>query len=307
MCHLNTLVLSEILSLFIKNFKFLDYNAIFSRKMHQMKSVSLKYYFSNFEIVSINEKNHYFTAIYPDISIIQWNTNWTFIQSLTRFELGKHPSYMKVIDSKLFISTDEILFKATLNEFDILKSFEKKKTWYRGIYYNETNKEIYICAQPAKSSIRDLTQKADTEQCNDGIITSNGNSIDIFNTDLNFKDSIDLRNNTPYRIIGKNGILYVGTNEGKILIIKNRQIDDSFYTHCNKIIGAILADQNGYLVVGCFCKCELYLYASNGAAVRKIEHNMTSPCFISDLKFDDKNRLVVLTTSYSYQSLESYY
>ena len=68
-----------------------------------------------------------------------------------------------------------------------------------------------------------------------------------------------------------------------------------------------MTDQNGYLVIGCFCKCELYLYQPNGVVVRKIKHNMTSPCYISDLKFDEKNRLVVLTISYSYQSLESYY
>ena len=83
--------------------------------MHHLKSVSSNHYFSNFEIVTINKKYYYFTASYPNISITKWDTNWASIQVRSHYELGKHPIYMKVIDSSIFISSDEILFKATLN------------------------------------------------------------------------------------------------------------------------------------------------------------------------------------------------
>ncbi len=178
-------------------------------------------------------------------------------------------NYMISIGTNFYITGDQNVWK-TDEQLNVLIQYNDLTASYHGIYYNSTNSLIYI-----PSVVLQV--------------------IHLFNLDLTLNNNISIVNNFPWSITGFNNELFVGTNNGKILIISNQQIIQEFNA-CNGngvIVFSILFDQFYNMASSC-SNNQLYLYNTTGTFLNKNISTVSNPEFIG---FDSKSRLVVVMDS----------
>jgi hypothetical protein len=140
--------------------------------------------------------------------------------------------------------------------------------YYVGLFYNSTNDLIYVAPY-------------------------NLQVIHVFNLNLTLNDSISITPHLPLSINEHNNELFVGTTDGTILVIVNKQIIKQF-NGCNQqsfLLLSILFDDFNNMATTCDNK-QLYLYNTAGTYLNKSIPTVSSPRYIG---LDSKSRLVVVT------------
>ena len=111
---------------------------------------------------------------------------------------------------------------------------------------------------------------------------------------LNLKYSISTSPYLAWSISGHSNQLFVGTSEGKIILIVNNQIINQF-NGCNgnpHLIVSMVFDEFSHVSTLCENK-QLYLYHINGTYGNKNIVTLSNPRYIG---FDSKLRLVLINT-----------
>ena len=136
---------------------------------------------------------------------------------------------MITVESSLCMTGDLILWKLDKN----LNTWVQYKATgtvpsYRGLYFNSTNRFLYVarCA---------LTV------------------IHVFNINFTFSHNISISPYRPYLITGYNNQLYIGTDNGTVLVVQNEVIMNQF-SGCggnSAILTSILFDEYGYFATSC--------------------------------------------------------
>jgi hypothetical protein len=143
--------------------------------------------------------------------------------------------------------------------------------WFCGLYFNSTIDSIYV-----------------------GYNLYTG--IYVFNFNLVYTDTFGTGLYFPISINGYNNQLYVGTSNGTILVIVNRQIIKQF-NGCNGQninLNSILFDQFDNIGAACYITSPLYLFKTNGTYLNK---NIPTLYYSSHIGFDSKLRLVAVTNN----------
>ncbi len=124
------------------------------------------------------------------------NDEWNYIT----YKVISAPLYIVNTDNKtLYISSMSNIYK-TDKYLNLLGQYTATNSpSYRGIYFNPKNILIYV------ASFNSLLTK-----------------VDLFNLNLTFNDSIQVSPFTPFSITGNNDKLYIGTSNGSILVVVNK-------------------------------------------------------------------------------------
>ena len=101
----------------------------------------------------------------------------------------------------------------------------------------------------------------------------------FFDVDLTLTDSFPTAPYTPWSLNEYKNQLYVGTRNGTIIVILNKQIINKF-DGCNGQITnlcSILFDQFDNMATGCYYDGQLYLYNSTGSYLNKTITEVDAP------------------------------
>jgi hypothetical protein len=155
-----------------------------------------------------------------------------------------------------------------------LLTYTKLYAYYNGIYFSCTMNLIY--AAPSG-----LTY------------------IQVFDLNLILNYTIDLSLNfslnCPVSISEYNNELYVGTNNGLVLVIVNK-IVIRYFSGCSLVpIYSLVFDNCGLMAITCSAYNLINLYYYNGTSTRK---NLTTPGIVY-VGFDSKGRFVLLSSTES--------
>jgi hypothetical protein len=148
------------------------------------------------------------------------------------------------IEKELYITGNGNIQKRDQN-LNLIKQFNNAGvSFFRGIHYNKTNDLIYVGTEAQQR-------------------------IDIFNRDLTLVGNISTPGYNPFSIAEYDNKMFVGTNEGSILVIENGVIIRSFTTVCNKI-SSVMVDTYGKMLVLSQTKSFVYFYLTNGSSLGNV-------------------------------------
>ena len=206
--------------------------------------------------------NHYLGRIYL------FDENWNFA-ALTESQSFPNAAFMMTINGSFFIKGDAWIWKTDLL-FTILHQFSPSVApGYRGSYYNCTNNILYVAGYKL-------------------------NSIQLFDLNLTSIGEISTNSFYTYSVSAYENEMFVGTTNGKILVILNNIITNTF-SGCNGNsvqLLMFLIDEFDNMMTSCDNQ-NLYLYNINGSYTNK---QITPPSSASFIGFDSKLRF--LTVSY---------
>ena len=218
--------------------------------------------YSSFDIIFYYVIDSYNNSVYI------LNDEWNFIS----FKTFSSPRNMISNGNSLYVTGKYNVWKVDQN-LNILINFNPGcYPDYEGISYNPSNGLIYVAAWYSKE-------------------------IQVFKWDLTSIRRFSTELHRPYSIIESSNKLYVGTDEGIILVYQNEKIINQF-NGCNgnsALLTSVIFDQNGYMATSCDNK-RLYLYAANGSFTDKIiytENWLGSPYYIG---FDSKGRFIHISS-----------
>jgi hypothetical protein len=201
--------------------------------------------------------------------IFVFDENWNLVSRKSSF---LNVYYMTPVGNYFYITGYKNIWKTDqqLNVSITHTNSNLSSPSYCGLYYNATSDLIYVASQDFQV-------------------------IQVFNLDLTLNDSFSI---TPYKswsLNEHNSELYVGTTNGTMLVIVNKQIIKQF-NGCNQQsdkLFSILFDDLNNIATSCANK-RLYLYNKAGTYLNKsIIPTDSNPYYIG---FDSKSRLVVVTT-----------
>jgi hypothetical protein len=112
----------------------------------------------------------------------------------------------------------------------------------------------------------------------------------VFYLNLNFKYNVSVSPSHPYALSAYNNELYVGTNQGSILVVVSKTIIRSF-TACSKLV-SITTDVFGQMAVSCELDSVVKLFYYYGTYTGK---NLTTPQSPMYIGFDSQDRFVLLS------------
>ena len=221
---------------------------------------------NEFSMINDNSSTYYYVVDYGLGEISMFDDNWSFI-NYSKSYLA--PQNIVSVNNELFITSYSNIYKADkylnkINQFDAIDTPN-----YCGIYHNKTNNLLYVAAFDNKA-------------------------IYLFDLKLNLVESINLSMyQYPYSIQGFNNHLYVGTFNGVVLVISNKMIIKTFNgcNGCSNYITSITFDRFGFIGISSGNR-NGYLHYPNGTLTEKV---LTVDHDIQYMRFDSKNRLVVLT------------
>jgi hypothetical protein len=178
-------------------------------------------------------------------------------------------TYMIPVGNYFYITGDDDIWK-TDQQLNVSIRYDStgSSPGYRGLYYNSTNDLIYVA--PFALQL-----------------------IHVFNLNLTLNHSFSITTFSPWSINENNNELYVGTNNGMMLVIVNEQIIRQF-NGCNQQsvrLNSILFDEFNNMATLCNNN-QLYLYNTSGTYLNKSIPTVSSPRYIG---LDSKSRLVVVT------------
>jgi hypothetical protein len=207
----------------------------------------------------------YYVTHHSQCKIFVFDENWNYVSNKSSFP---YVNYMIPLGNYLFITGRDNIWK-TDQQLNVLLQYNSTSSFpvYRGLYYNSTNNLIYV--------------------------TSSGfNVIHVFNLYLTLNDTISTTH-SPWSINENNNELYVGTLNGLMLVIVNKQIIKQF-NGCNKKsveLLSILFDYLNNMATSC-ADNQLYLYNTTVTYLNKSIPTVSKPMYIG---LDSKSRLVVVT------------
>ncbi len=221
-------------------------------------------------LVSANTR-YYVTEPYIYDKIYIFNEEWSYVDQ-KEFHGVK---YMITIDNNFYITGSATLWK-TDKDLNVMIQIEKlsPRPCYCGIYYNSTNNLVYF-----------------PDYCNK-------RSIEVYNSNLLQIDTIFLPY-SPWSISSYNNHMYVGCDYGKVLVIVNQRIIDTF-DGCagNGIrVTSLLFDQSGYMATSCIYSestedsISLFLFKNSNYTGKSLSVAF-NPKFIA---FDSKGRFIVVS------------
>jgi hypothetical protein len=143
---------------------------------------------------------------------------------------------MITIGNNLYISGLLNLWKTDQDLNVLIQYNDPTISYYRGICNTTADNLIYVASTFKKS-------------------------IDLFDLDLKLVKRI-LIPYIPYSISAFNNQMYVGCEQGVIILLQNQRIINSFIG-CNtdtSFVKSILFDQSGYMAMSCLNSPQLYLY-----------------------------------------------
>jgi hypothetical protein len=208
----------------------------------------------------------YYVTEYWQGKIFVFDENWNYISTKSSFS---YVNYMIPVGNYFYITGNDNIYK-TDQQLNVLIRYDSTRSYtdYRGLYYNSTNNLIYIAAKYLEM-------------------------IQVYNLNLTLNDSISITPYQPYSIKEHNNELYVGTDNGTMLVISNKQIIKQFNA-CNGQsvkLYSILFDDFNNIATSCDNN-QLYLYNKSGSYLNKSIQTVPYPRFIG---LDSKSRLVVVT------------
>ena len=68
------------------------------------------------------------------------NENWSFLS----FKTFTYPAYMITVGKSLYLTGESNLWKLDLNLNVLIQYTETVTVWYRGVYFNSTNRFLYV-------------------------------------------------------------------------------------------------------------------------------------------------------------------
>jgi hypothetical protein len=218
----------------------------------------------DFETIVDNNVTSYYAMDSAANTIVKFNEIWEFLSNKT---LAGY--YIKLVDNEFFLSVDSGIVK-TDKDLNIIKTFSSGN-YYRGLYYNETSKNIFVARWSAYI-------------------------IEKFDLNLTLLDSISTGSNDPYGLNGYKNELFVGTANGQILVIQNKTITKVYNTLCSgERTSSFLFDNNGYISIQCYAGIAgSHIYHINGTYM-----NISLPTATSNfgMKIDSKGRLIATSAN----------
>ena len=195
------------------------------------------------------------------------NENWSFLS----FKTFPDPTFMITVETSLYMTGNLNLWKLDLN-LNVLIQYNATVTvpGYRGLYFNPTNRFLYVA--PHYLTV-----------------------IHVFDLNLTLSHSFSTSPYYPYSITGYNNLLYIGTNNGTVLVVQNQTIVNQF-NGCggNGVwLKSILFDQYGYCATSCNNN-KLYLLFANGTYTGKTIVTPNDPKFIG---FDSKGHFIQISVN----------
>ncbi len=153
-----------------------------------------------FGMSSLNTIQYYVTHYRQD-KIFVFDEDWNYVSNKSSFP---EVYYMIPVGNYFYITGSDNIWK-TDQQLNVLIRYNSTGSfpWNRGLYYNSTNDLIYVAS-------------------------SNLLVIHVFNLNLTLNDSISITPYQPWSINENNNELYVGTNNGMMLVILNKQIIKQF-------------------------------------------------------------------------------
>jgi hypothetical protein len=174
--------------------------------------------------------------------IIVYDRNWNYMKK----EAFLSPLSLLAINKTLVITGGSNIWK-TDSYLKVIKEYNDIESQFCGIWYNETNNLLYI----------------------PNILK---NRIDLFNQDFSKVGEIKTSLFKPFSITESKNKLYVGTREGVLLEIVDKEIVQNI-TICKTLdktidgekqtLSSILFDYLGNMAVSCPIDSKIYLYYSN--------------------------------------------
>ncbi len=218
-----------------------------------------------FGMSSLNPIQYYVTH-YAEGKIFVFDENWNYVSNKSSF---LNVNYMIPVGNYFYISGRYNIWK-TDKQLNVLFQYNSNGSppHYVGLYHNSTNNLIYVAPD-------------------------NFQMIHVFNFNLTLNDSISITPYYPWSINENNNELYVGTNNGMMLVIVNKQIIKQF-NGCNQqsiLLLSILFDDFNNMATSCDNN-QFYLYNTSGTYLNKSIPTVSFPWYIG---FDSKSRLVVVT------------
>ena len=196
--------------------------------------------------------------------------SWSYVSSKS----FSSPSYLTTIGSSLYVTGFKNVWKLDKNLNILIQYNATGAPSYRGIYYNSTNKLIYVA--PAGLNV-----------------------LHVFDLNLSLSYNISTSGYYPCSIAEYNNQLYVGDSKiGTILVLLNEAIIKN-YNGCNGNsvrLSSILFDNCGYMATNCNdipnTINQLYLYDPNGTYLSK---NFTTPTGPRYIGYDSKGHFIQIS------------
>ena len=223
--------------------------------------------YGGFGMSSLNPIQYYVTH-YSQGKIFVFDDNWNYVSNKSSF---LNVNYMIPGGNYFYITSNDNIWKTDqqLNVLITHTNSTGSSPKYTGLYYNSTKNLIYVALCYLEV-------------------------IHVFNLNLTLNDSISITPYQPYSIKEHNNELYVGTDNGTMLVISNKQIIKQFNA-CNgqsvKLYSIIFDDFNN-MATSCDNN-QLYLYNTAGTYLNKSIPTVSFPMYIG---LDSKSRLVVVTS-----------
>ncbi len=209
----------------------------------------------------------YYVTNYNQHKIFVFDENWNYVSNNSSFP---YVTYMIPVGIYFYITGNDNIWKTDQQLNVLIKHTVSNNPSYRGLYYNSKNDLIYVA--PFNLQV-----------------------IHVFNLNLTLNDSISITPYQPWSINENNNELYVGTNNGTILVIVNKKIINQF-NGCNEqsvLLLSILFDDFNNMATSCDNN-QLYLYNTTVNYLNQSIPTVSSPFNIG---FDLKSRLVVVTNT----------
>jgi hypothetical protein len=208
----------------------------------------------------------YYVTHYPQGKIFVFDEDWNYVSNKSSF---LNVNYMIPVCNYFCITGRYKIWK-TDKQLNVLFQYNSNDSspHYVGLYHNSTNDLIYVAAY-------------------------NLQMIHVFNLNLTLNDSISITPYSPWSINEHNNELYVGTNNGTILVIVNKQIIKQF-NGCNEqsaLLFSSLFDDLNNMATLC-ANNQLYLYNTSGSYLNK---SIPTVAYSNYIGLDSKSRLVVVT------------
>jgi hypothetical protein len=211
--------------------------------------------------LSIVEMNPplYYVMNHKQYNILVYNESWEYQRTFNLNNLN--PTYSIDINGAIYIAGDN-----GVQKYDKYLNFTKQaSSRSRGIYYNPSNKLIYVA-------------------------NYSSNIIEIFGQDLNLNSTITTYQ-SPWFLTGYNDKLVVGDNvDGKVYFYQNHSMIQSISTKCTTRVSSVLFDNYNHMLVLCETTSRAFIYHLNGSFTGINFYTCQQPTF---LNFDSKYRLVM--------------
>ncbi len=216
--------------------------------------------------MSSSNSIQYYVTHYSQGKIFVFDENWNYVSNKSSFPAV---AYMIPVGNYFYITGNDYIWKTDqqLNVF-IRYNSTGSSPKHGGLYYNSTDDLIYVAIEALQV-------------------------IHVFNLNLILNDIISITPHSPWSINEHNNELYVGTTDGTMLVIVNKQIIKQF-NGCNQqsvYLYSILFDEFNNMATSC-SNYQLYLYKTSGSYLNKSMPTVSSPTYIG---LDSKSRLVAVT------------